>query len=473
MIVGEEVFTEIVAYLEIETGILLPDINYRPVRRFVSERCIMSGIVPGGYLGLAKSDPAEYDMLMDAATINETYFFREEKHFEVLASLVLPELISGKKTPAFWSAACSTGEEAVSIAALAKSVLGDIEFRVFATDLNPVSLETFEKGEYTSNAFRQDGSKYHSLLSPWLTGDNERFQLNGALKNEIAISRLNLMTDDLSRLPSNLDLIFLRNTLVYMALETRHKIIDKISAKIATGGHLFLGTTEIPLVSHRDLKLLEVNGIYYFKKKTIRDKKMGHSGDKKLESEVAPKPICPEKSPLENEMDLREIMAFANKKMNNRKFTVDDDVNYDMALKFLDIVFKINSDSLSDAEHELNEIMCLLGPNEISVYLLGFIRMVEEKNDPAAKLFSDALELNKDFWPSRFYLGMLLIKSSQQKALGEFEACLASIDAYLAENSFAYHFLLEGFNAKYFRSICEKWVGKLRRTRIGENSGHA
>lgn len=465
MNISERDFSRILRHVQTDTGIDLPDASYRQFKRFLSERCILLKTDPISYVESVRNDPGEYDRFIDALTINETYFFREEKQFGVLEEVVFGAFIkSGKQLLKFWSASCSTGEEAVSIAALAEKCL-DTEntgYRVFAGDLNPRSLEAFAKGEYTRNSFRQDGSKFHGLLEPFMTGDKNKKKLTESLKRKIEISKLNLFKDDLSILPSDFDLVFFRNTMIYMASEIREEMLEKIVSKMAPEGCLFLSSTEIPIVSHRELKLMNHGGVYFFRKKTIDEKKMGRPRDRRLELEIDEKPAPPKSEEFETvDVCVDEILNYANQKMNNRLFSVENDLNYDLALKFIDVVFKINADRVHDAEKILIAIESAASPTEISTYLRGYIHMVNMKTDAAIRLFNKTLELSTKFWPARFYLGLLLMKYSKRESKKAFAACLKSIDAYLAENSFRYHFLLEGFNAKYFRNMCKRWVEKL------------
>ncbi|MDM8523235.1 CheR family methyltransferase [Desulfococcaceae bacterium HSG8] len=473
MVITEQYFNQIIRFIENDTGIRLPDTNYRLIKRFVSERLSSLEMNQDTYLAHIKENKAEYDRFLDAITINETYFFREQKHFKIIDKIIFPQYANTRQDPlAFWSAACSTGEEAISIAALAEKFWGQSSentYSVFASDLNPRALEAFKKGEFRPNSFREDGSCFHHLLKPFIRHKDGLQILGDSLKQNIRIYHINLLSDDFSRLSACFNIVFLRNMLIYIPIKTRQKILDKIVRKMANGGYLFLSSSETPLVSHQDLKLADHQGVYFFQKKNIRDKKQGCLSDQKLFKEIGGKrftkktvtEVFPGEKKEKYFVNVEEITFFVNQKLNNRLFFAEDNINYSLAIQFIEIVFLINSNKFSKAREQLEAVGNITVPNEISFYLSGYLDMAEQNEEKAVRQFSKALNCNVSFWPARFYLGMLFQKSYPRKARIEFEMCQRSISSYLEKDSYSYQFLLEGFNAKYFFDICRKWVKKL------------
>ena len=111
------------------------------------------------------SDKNEYSKFVDIVTINETYFFREEKHFTLLNDIIFPELASKQKQLNIWSASCSSGEEAISLYLSAQNFFREAgNFTVHGSDINTEVLEIFRRGVYKNNSFREDGSSFHNLL---------------------------------------------------------------------------------------------------------------------------------------------------------------------------------------------------------------------------------------------------------------------------------------------------------------------
>ncbi len=472
MIITEQDFNQVIQFIENDTGIRLPDANYNPVKRFLSERLSSLETDMGSYITLIKENKTEYDRFIDTVTINETYFFREEKHFKIIDTMIFPGYKTAKPGHlTFWSAACSTGEEAVSIAALAEKYWGETSenaYSVFASDLNPYALKVFEKGEFRVNSFRKDGSCFHPALEPFICIKGAHRVLEDSLKQKIRIRRINLLHDDLSNLSPCFNLIFLRNILVYMPPDIRRKILDKIVATMADNGYLFLSSSEMPLISHTNLKLTEHNGVYYFQKKNIQDKKQSLFSQK-LPNEI--KDIenpgveaCHRRKREKHHINVKEVFVFTNQILNNRLFYVKNNITYSLSLQFLEVVFLINSNKFFEARELLKITDSVVQLNEISFYLSGYLEMVEQNEEKAVRQFSRALSCNDSFWPARFYLGTLFQKSSPRKARQEFEMCQKNIASYIENNSYMYRFLLEGFNAKYFLDMCRKWLKKLAHT---------
>jgi len=471
MVISEQFFSQVIQFIENNTGIDIPDTTHRMIKRFVSERLSLLHMKPYAYLNYIKENKEEYIRFIDAVTINETYFFREQKQFALLDSIIFPRYANTKQAHFhFWSAACSTGEEAVSIAALAEKFWGqspEIRYYVFASDLNPIALNVFKQGKLNPNAFRKDGSCFHHLLKPFICDKGEFQFLKNSLKQKIRLFQLNLLHDDFSRLPDSLDIVFLRNILIYIPIKTRQIILDKIVKKMTPGGYLFLSSSESPMISHQNLELLEHQGVYYFEKKNIDDKK--YAADQKLVQEACEKtfektlPVKSESSELpKNEKDVvdtGEIIFFVNQKLNNEHCLVKNNINYSLAIQFIEIVFLINSNQFTQASELLKSVISITEADEISFYLSGYMYMAENKSK-AIRQFSEALKCNVSFWPARFYLGMLLQDSSPRKARIEFERCHKNIISYLEKENDHYQFLLEGFHANYFLDICSKFLKK-------------
>lgn len=491
----EKMFTEILEFIQRETGISLPETNYTMVRSFLEERREELSLSQSDYLKRLKQDTEELARFLDAVTINETYFFREEKHFKVLEKFVFPTILNThKREISLWSATCSTGEEAVSLAAIALeySKRAGKRVKVFATDLNPLALSLFEKGVFKKNSFRKDGSKYHKFIQSHMEKDG--YTLIGPLKDVISIKYLNLFQDDFSSIPEDLDIVFFRNTLIYMSMETRNHILRKIVERVAPGGYIFLSSSEMPLISHPELKLVEKEGVYFFRKKTDEERKQGISFDSKLievldeeKQGITKKPLLrqrkkptvtpvktqPSVSPgtaefagtkaqLQQKVQVEQICTYANQKCNNRLFTRENDPNYDASVLYLKVLVQINAGRMNRALSILEDAKKKYGENELHDFLKGYAFLVSEKREEADRWFGKALSEYPSFWPARYYRAMMGRETNPGQALKDFEKTAEIIQKYIKEDKFTYQFLLEGFNAKYFLNICSRWIEKLK-----------
>jgi len=193
-------------------------------------------------LMIASPQGGECQVTIDLLTTNETYFFREPKHFEFLEKEFLPKWKNGK-TLRVWSAASSTGEEAYSIAMLLDDMLGSRPWEIFGSDISSRVLKTAQQGHYQQN--RIDGIPKGYLRKYCLKGVGEHegtLLIDKKLRHKVSFAPVNL-----KRPLGNLgpfDIIFLRNVLIYFDLETKRKIIKQLVDEMHPEGYLFIGHSE-------------------------------------------------------------------------------------------------------------------------------------------------------------------------------------------------------------------------------------
>ena len=191
------------------------------------------------------TDPKNVDelqILIDTLTTNETYFFREPKHFDFLTEEILTKWHKGHFR--VWSAASSSGEEAYSLAMLMAENAGIKTWEVLATDLNAQVLTKASQGIYAMDRIE--------LLDPLLMKkyclkgvrtQQGLFCISKKLKQHVNFHRLNLMRP----LPVKLgefDLIFLRNVLIYFDNQTKKKVVERLIQKLKPGGYFFISHSE-------------------------------------------------------------------------------------------------------------------------------------------------------------------------------------------------------------------------------------
>lgn len=197
----------------------------------------------------------ERQQALNSLTTNETYFFREEAHFEFLQQ----QLPSLKKQPELllWSAAASTGEEAYSLALMLADQLGlKHNWRLVGTDINDEVLEHARRGVYH---LRQTERIAKPLLQNYcLKGvgkDQGKFMLRPELRNKIEFRQANLM--NLTVMPEKFDVIFLRNILIYFKAEDKKHIVNSVVKQLKPGGLLVVGHTESINGYHPDIKMIK------------------------------------------------------------------------------------------------------------------------------------------------------------------------------------------------------------------------
>jgi len=184
----------------------------------------------------------ELQVTVDLLTTNETYFFREPKHFDFLRDKVLSAHKAGQNFRV-WSAACSSGEEAYSIAMVLADHLGDSQWEIVASDISARVLDKARTGHYPMD--RIDGISKEHLSRYCLKGVGT--QNNTLLVDKKLRSRVNFMQVNLNQSLPNLgtfDLIFLRNVMIYFDQETKRQIVQRMLPLLKPGCHFLIGHSE-------------------------------------------------------------------------------------------------------------------------------------------------------------------------------------------------------------------------------------
>ncbi|MES2352632.1 MAG: protein-glutamate O-methyltransferase CheR [Pseudomonadota bacterium] len=198
----------------------------------------------GDYLRLLESrtQPAELQVAVDLLTTNETYFFREPKHFALLRDLAT-EARDKKQTLRVWSAASSSGEEPYSIAMVMADVLGDAAWEVLGTDISTRVLERARSGHYPMERASQMPPAY--LKRFCLKGQGceaGTMLIERPLRQRVQFRHLNL-NEPLPKIGS-FDVIFLRNVMIYFNLETKRHVVARLLAQLRPGGYFLIGHSE-------------------------------------------------------------------------------------------------------------------------------------------------------------------------------------------------------------------------------------
>jgi chemotaxis protein methyltransferase CheR len=199
------------------------------------------------YLKLVKNpaQSAERQMLVDLLTTNETYFFREPKHFDYLKSEVIPNREKGRPFRV-WSAACSSGEEPYSIGMVLADLIGMSKpsaWEITASDISQRIVDKAKLGVYANQ--RLDGIPPHYLKKYFakvqIQGE-DKIEISDLIKERVRYQRLNL-NENLPEL-GKFDVIFLRNMLIYFQTESKIDIARRVIKTLQPGGWLFIGHSE-------------------------------------------------------------------------------------------------------------------------------------------------------------------------------------------------------------------------------------
>ena len=204
------------------------------------------------HLRIRKNPPLER-AIAEAMTINETSFFRDSRPFELLRTELLPKLIETRRPTRslrFWSAACSTGQEAYSLGMLMREhfhLIADWNIRIEGTD---ICAEVGEQAQ-VANYCRIEMNR--GLPARFVVRYFDRMGENWVVKPEVRkmcnFRQANLCGPSLpfNRYDDRFDAIFLRNVMLYFSQETRRALLAGIHRLLAPDGILFLGSSEQPV----------------------------------------------------------------------------------------------------------------------------------------------------------------------------------------------------------------------------------
>ena len=199
---------------------------------------------------LEQGDTREIARLVNAVTINETAFFRHPSQFEALEDTILPELVrlhqqerSGPMR--LWSAACSAGDEAYSLAILIRETIGPrhprMDYEIVGTDIDTEVLEEARAGRYRKRSVRNVPPAY---LRDYFDRSGEAFVVDPAIRDMVEFRPLNLTDAQDMRRMRNFDLIMCANVLIYFNETSKKDVLQGLYRSLRPGGYLFVGGSE-------------------------------------------------------------------------------------------------------------------------------------------------------------------------------------------------------------------------------------
>jgi len=405
-------------------------------------------------------------------TVNETYFFREGVHFDLLADL-LPELIKIGRPLQICCAAVSIGCEAYSAAMLLdyceKKGL-DFDFMIDAFDISANAIETAQNARYTSNTLRNDGSSWKFIYDSYLIPDGNEYVVSQNIRRKINFFTHNIMRG----FNKQYDIIFFRNSLIYFSNKSRLSVVNSIADSLYNNGLLFLGISETASVNHSLLANRNNGTVFYFQK----------TGFPNFQNEIR---VIPEKkSEPESISKKREKNAPLREE---RKITQEISVNCEEIISILekddgkqnafDVLNLLEKRDMSDVSgSELaaaslyflhiqdykgaDAVISYLEKKNTSVFtffLRGEYCFLNNKNEDAQKHYQEASVKDRYFWPAFYRIAVLSADGNRTRYEYKIKKAVESIELALkmsSDNSLNYECFLGGFSPDYFRRILEK-----------------
>ncbi len=217
----------------------------------------------------AGTAPAELTVLAEELSITETYFFRHGEQFRALADAALPDRIrdrSRQRVLRMLSVGCSSGEEAYTLAIVAREAQPDPSWTisVLGLDANPAMLRRAVEGRYTSWALRETPD---AVRQRWFRSQNGSFHIDRRLQDSVQFLQHNVADDNpVLWHPGQYDVIFCRNLLMYLTPATAQTLVRRMTRALADGGYLFLGHTDTLGSRPEGLQPQRSHGTFYYRR---------------------------------------------------------------------------------------------------------------------------------------------------------------------------------------------------------------
>lgn len=241
----ENQLSKVIAILRESSGVDFSNYKENTIVRRLEKRISINRFdMIHDYVKFLYNNKRETHILFNEMLIGVTKFFRDEYAFESLSENVLEKIIFNKKNPSIriWVTACSTGEEAYSIAILLKELMQihkiHKEVKIFATDIDEGSLEFAGLGRYP-DSIASDVSPH--LLSKYFSRKQDGFYINENIRSMIIFAKHNILSDPPF---SKLDLISCRNLLIYLKTDVQQRILSVFYNALCDDSFLFLGSSE-------------------------------------------------------------------------------------------------------------------------------------------------------------------------------------------------------------------------------------
>lgn len=211
------------------------------------------------FLRILDQDKVLYNAFFQHLTINVSQFFRDPNQWTTLKDNIMSKLTDGKSSLKLWSAGCSSGQEAYSLAITLAEFFPNIKFTVLATDIDLNVIQNAKKGLYKQNDL---ASTKPEIVHKYFTITDKGYQIKDTIKHFVTFQRQDLLSD---RFDTGFDIIACRNVVIYFTEEAKQLLYKKFIDSLRPEGILFTGSTE-HLFGINQLGLTPVSSFFYQKR---------------------------------------------------------------------------------------------------------------------------------------------------------------------------------------------------------------
>ncbi|MBI9092829.1 MAG: hypothetical protein JEZ12_26735 [Desulfobacterium sp.] len=423
-----------------------------------------------------------FNDLVDGLTINESYFFREPYHLDILSQWMLPELLAGETKQegiSILSAGCSTGEEPCSIAmtleqAHGPSILSSLN--ISGVDIDRTALSKARTGIYGKWKLRQISPATLSRYFDPVHGG--RYVVKPKILKKIAYSHQNLLDAPQAKMFLSMDVIFYRNVSIYFDRSTRMKVFSHLDRMLKPGGYLVMGCAETLSHDAGQLSLVEVDGCFFYHKTATRASAHCDADGHTQGDHPCPKAPGFDPPPVTGKRGNRSTAISGTRVENSRhlyekSLSLARQKEFDHALTLLEPMLK-KKDAMvekawilraglllqkGDTETATQSCQHLIGTNQHcapAYLLLGMLAGMEHHPRECLKRFRKAIEIEPNNWLAHFLMFQTYqALGNKDKASGQ-----ASVVVRLLEKGQESHHGLDYFPFSFSRAdilqLCRK-----------------
>lgn len=344
-------------------------------------------------------------------TINESYFFREEKAFQILQHKIFPEMIEkmtcAKRPIRIWCAGCATGEEAYTLSIVSSqcALRDPFEYKILATDIHGENLKNAKKGIFGMWSFRNMPNM--SMQQYFTSVKHNTWKIKKEYMDPIQFDFLNLVDDSYPSIlnkTADLDIIFCRNVLMYFSIDQQRKVMDRFYNCLTPGGFLFVSVTEVSSFIKTPFKIRSHDGIHYYRKPSLFENQAREDkGDEAIVSKPKiqksvysyPLPADPIISiPIsQNPKEMADSGYLARASDGNMDLLKQDRLN--PKLYYLQSLISAEQGNLTESIELLKKCIYLNPDHILSHFFLGVYYQKLNQKSKSQKFFHQALRLLK------------------------------------------------------------------------------
>ena len=423
---------QLVSLIRETTGNVIPPAR-TPFLEEVAERRAHARKLPGiaEYVRAltARELPDEWGSLIPLVTIKESYFFRAPQQFDVIRQRILPLLIKARSATRqlrIWSAACARGEEPATLAMLLadEPALAGWSWTIVATDVDEEALAGARLGLYGERAVSQVPPL---LLERWFSRRGKLYELDSGLRSRILYQPVNLAHAPFALPFEELDLVLMRNVLIYFRRPLQRWVISQVARMLAPAGYLFLGASETLWQIQDELESVDLGPCFAYRHREARPEGEAAAAKaperprivrpvppppKAAVATPAPRPVIPV-VPVIPEASPPPILAPPG-----------------VHERLLEAARELAANRIAEAGRAVEQALAV-DPSEPSAHALeGFLNDLKGKTDDALTAYRAALYLDPALFQVRVLLGDCLLRlGNRDRAEQQFREVLTLLAA--------------------------------------------